>query len=485
MYLLMCERRENGSAEYAFCTCGTRFQLPKNPDPNARYCGPEVRYDTSHTCPHCGAQYGGKVLRVSVNGPGIWGTCIGDGDILYGIEADGDTVSLVKEELPNAWVGMVKESKPIPVRRSVITFDVSRGLHLVKLEVDGREVNLTQTNLGRAASKLSARRFKKEPATERFLEELSWFQETCMSPSSLAAPLKMFLKYPVLDSLYEWAKRADRLKPAYFFARAVEGGAVEEGERSIRKAIGLSMPLLEHLFAGRISFVTAKRVIRQYGKEVGQEAIRLACEITPSSRVVGDLSLFLAGRNPAERRRLKAYLTEEVCIYQGIEDPAAAWRLLADYISMSKEMGVEYELCPKSLKLRHDLAARNLKLVLQEEERRKFTEKVSEPGYAGLTWTSRNGQWAVIVPTEAGDLVREGAELSHCVGSYVSYIVNGSKKICFLRRTGHIEKPLLTLTVNNEGHCSTYLGFDNREATQEERAALREWTKARHLILDE
>ena len=81
--------------------------------------------------------------------------------------------------------------------------------------------------------------------------------------------------------------------------------------------------------------------------------------------------------------------------------------------------------------------------------------------------------------------MNEGAALSHCVGSYAEYVIKGSKKICFLRKTEALDKPLLTLTVNRENCCSTYLGFDNRYATKEEIVALKEWTKARGLGLEE
>ena len=89
----------------------------------------------------------------------------------------------------------------------------------------------------------------------------------------------------------------------------------------------------------------------------------------------------------------------------------------------------------------------------------------------------------MLVPKDAGDLVREGSELSHCVGSNAKYVIDGSMRICFLRKTENLDKPLLTLSVNASDCCTTYLGFDNRDAVAEEVFALREWTKARGLTL--
>ena len=121
--------------------------------------------------------------------------------------------------------------------------------------------------------------------------------------------------------------------------------------------------------------------------------------------------------------------------------------------------------------------------MLEEIERKKFKEKATAENYAGLEWTSKDGKWAVLVPKDAGDLVREGSELSHCVGSYAKYVIDGSMRICFLRKTENLDKPLLTLSVNASDCCTTYLGFDDRDAVAEEVFALREWTKARGLTL--
>ena len=122
--------------------------------------------------------------------------------------------------------------------------------------------------------------------------------------------------------------------------------------------------------------------------------------------------------------------------------------------------------------------------MLSELERVKFAETVSKPEYKKLAWKSQDGKWAVLVPAEANDLVLEGKKQSHCVGSYIGRVVNGRNKICFLRRTEDLDKPVLTLSVNPENICTTYLGFDNRNATMEEYAALEEWAQTVKLKIE-
>lgn len=481
MYLYVRETMYHGYNQvgidkYGYCTCGTKFSLPLTVDAT----GHESQDFTSR-CPNCGASCGNRQPLHLYNNDGLirphsYGS---DKKPLYEVLVDGETVSLVKEAPKGEWADFIASGDPIEVTRSVLTFDTAHGLRPVRLEIKGKEVNMTVTNIGKACSGLNADTMHIPAGAEAFQEEMVWIQKAMAYTTSLAEAAKGLLRYPVLDSLYEERKRQNWNYAADGFWAAAKEGYLQAGERSMKKAFPLPKTVLDLVFRGQVRFNQAYMVVEKIGPDLGSEMLKLAADILGNSpKNVHELALFLAERKSAERQRIKTYLTEEVSIYQGIEEPSAAWNLLKDYINMSKEMDVTYSLCPKSLKLRHDLAARNHRLVLEEIEREKFKEQVAKEEYARLAWTSMNGKWAVLVPKEAGDLVREGAELSHCVGSYAKYIIDGSMRICFLRKTENLEKPLLTLTVNADDWCTTYLGFDNREAVAEEISALREWTKA-------
>ena len=70
------------------------------------------------------------------------------------------------------------------------------------------------------------------------------------------------------------------------------------------------------------------------------------------------------------------------------------------------------------------------------------------------------------------------------MASYIGDVTNGDYRVCFLRKANDPDHPVLTLTVNKGNCCCYYKGFDNREATEEERKVLREWTAAKELTLD-
>ncbi len=67
-------------------------------------------------------------------------------------------------------------------------------------------------------------------------------------------------------------------------------------------------------------------------------------------------------------------------------------------------------------------------------------------------------------------------------GKYITLEESG---ICFLRQTADLEKPVLTLTVDKKDCCIFYKGFDNRNATEDEKNTLKQWAKARKLTLSE
>lgn len=485
MYLFVHEAKYHGYErvgveKYAYCTCGAKFAPTKvdeqgNPDSDSTTC-----------CPKCGAKFGNRQTLYLRNKDGqiTLTTSSKDKNPMHEVLVEGDMVKLMKEAPKEDLSEYILKGKPIEVTRYALTFDTAHGLRPVQLEIDGREVNLTVTNIGKACSGLSATSMNFPKNADRFKEEMTWIQIAMSHTSSLAEAAKGLLRYPVLDSLYEEKTRKLWNFAASGFWAALEDGYLQAGERSLKKAFPLPRQALDLVFRGKIRFGHAYKVVEKLEDNLGVEMLKLAVEILgDSTNDVHELALFLAERNTVERKRLKIYLTEEVCIYQGIEEPKAAWHLLRDYINMSEDMDVPYNLCPKSLKLRHDLAARNHKLVLEEIERKKFKEKASAENYACLEWTSKDGKWAVLVPKDAGDLVKEGAELSHCVGSYAKYVIDGSMRICFLRKAESPDKSLLTLTVNQDDCCTTYLGFDNRDAAAEEVFALREWTKARGLTL--
>ena len=144
-------------------------------------------------------------------------------------------------------------------------------------------------------------------------------------------------------------------------------------------------------------------------------------------------------------------------------------------------MNVAFEKYPKSLKLRHDLAMKNYKVLLSAEQTKKFLQAVSEEAYKRLTFVQPD--YSVIIPEKPEDVVYEGSYLSHCVGSYIDKIANEKVKILFLRKTGSEGKPLVTLDVRGNS-LTQAAGCGNRRLSAEEAAFVKKWAAIKKLVIE-
>lgn len=71
------------------------------------------------------------------------------------------------------------------------------------------------------------------------------------------------------------------------------------------------------------------------------------------------------------------------------------------------------------------------------------------------------GDFMTVIPSRCAELCAEGEALHHCVGTYCEKYASGKTNIVFLRHKDHLEQPLLTLEVSNEGHVWQCYGFND------------------------
>lgn len=109
------------------------------------------------------------------------------------------------------------------------------------------------------------------------------------------------------------------------------------------------------------------------------------------------------------------------------------------------------ELWPKHLHETHDRVHRMLREKNSRDEaeklRKEFTQVLEKYGH--LQWN--DGELAVILPKDNGELVYEGDVLRHCVGGYGSSHVQGSSVIFFIRHYRRPERPYYTLSIDMRG----------------------------------
>ena len=85
------------------------------------------------------------------------------------------------------------------------------------------------------------------------------------------------------------------------------------------------------------------------------------------------------------------------------------------------------------------------------------------------------GCYDIICPKEQGDLVEEGRQLSHCVGSYASDVANENCMIFFLRDARAPEKSLVTIQLYPNGKLGQVRARFNRDPKPDQMDAVNKW----------
>lgn len=97
----------------------------------------------------------------------------------------------------------------------------------------------------------------------------------------------------------------------------------------------------------------------------------------------------------------------------------------------------------------------NVLSVLQDVSRiKKYQKAIAErKAMDAQKFEYTDGQYSILLPKDAADILREGCELNHCVGSagYMEVMAAGYCTILFLRNNQEIDKAFFTIEVN--GGC--------------------------------
>jgi hypothetical protein len=141
-----------------------------------------------------------------------------------------------------------------------------------------------------------------------------------------------------------------------------------------------------------------------------------------------------------------------------------------------KIFGEIREKYPKNLKTEHDIAALKVSMADIAAKCENFhmrSEDIADLAYNGKTYS-------IVVPDTPQQIVDEGINLSHCVGSYIDRIINGDCHILFLRKTRVPEQSLVTLQLS-KGRINQAEGSRRRRISEEERKFLRNWGQEKHI----
>ncbi|MCX8074154.1 MAG: PcfJ domain-containing protein [Clostridia bacterium] len=145
-------------------------------------------------------------------------------------------------------------------------------------------------------------------------------------------------------------------------------------------------------------------------------------------------------------KRLIEYLTDDF-IKQGIDSiDVEIITTYIDYLRMAKGIyGVIDQKYPKNLKTMHDILSYKMRKIKRKLEAN--FEKIYDETYKDIS-SYQNEKYVILAPRNAKEVIDEGINLKHCVGSYINDIISNKKYIFFLREKSNIYASYITMEID-------------------------------------
>lgn len=165
------------------------------------------------------------------------------------------------------------------------------------------------------------------------------------------------------------------------------------------------------------------------------------------------------------------------------------WTIYKDYIRLCGEIGeFIFGKYPKNLYEAHNIAIEVAFAKMQEEQDERFMHVVRQKEYKYFCTDSEDGKsvfeddkYVIIAPTKSYDLVRESAQMSNCVKTYIKNVCDRKTMVFFLREKKNIEKSVCTIEVSPDMRLIQCKAYGNHIANMEIQSFVRKWVREKGL----
>ncbi|WOC33443.1 MULTISPECIES: PcfJ domain-containing protein [Caproicibacterium] len=144
-----------------------------------------------------------------------------------------------------------------------------------------------------------------------------------------------------------------------------------------------------------------------------------------------------------------------------------AFREWIDYIGFCRKLGYDmgnsFILFPKELKKSHDTLMNRIKIKNSRAEDKKIRAMFKEY-QRRFEW--QQGNYVMLVPRCAADIIKEGQDQHNCVGGYVKSVAEKATVVLFLRKKENPKKSLYTVEYC-DGKVMQCRSFSNGPMTSE------------------
>ena len=163
-------------------------------------------------------------------------------------------------------------------------------------------------------------------------------------------------------------------------------------------------------------------------------------------------------------KKLYKFLYQDAPMQQGLYNPNETLNLLYDSYDLATKLELPFDKNPRALVRYHDIlnkeydtatddrknelfaktmqAYKRMELIEKEEEKPEDLENPDDKPKV------KKQLYAMVLPKDAQDLIREGKLMRHCVASYVDRVIREECLIFFLRHADDLETPFVTIEVD-------------------------------------
>lgn len=208
---------------------------------------------------------------------------------------------------------------------------------------------------------------------------------------------------------------------------------------------------------------------------------------------IKEASKFLERKRAAERAtrgfyRIRESGVDRIKIHEYICENKIYAPLYADYFRAISILGYDLtdtkNIYPKEFMRMHDLRINeysSLKAKEDAKKRRAFDKKIEAAAELYQPYTLTTEDYTIILPQRTKDFVDEGRKLHHCVGQmgYDKKMANGVCLIAFIRKTGEVGKPYVTVEyLLKEKRVSQIYGDHDSKPADEVIEFVNRWAEA-------
>ena len=292
--------------------------------------------------------------------------------------------------------------------------------------------------------------------------------------------IDFYRKYPGAERLIKCGFERlvkDMASPGYYGAANRRADTIRWKETEVHKMLGVSRAALNLIRAGVIGYDNYLAAARHFPDVCEEKQAEYARRIKNRYSAL-DQIVTTTGRSVYKLMNYFAKNDVDIGDY-------------CDYLGFCQQL--QYDLSediiafPPHFQAAHDRADAALD-ALREEERIKELQELREQ-FEQLMEDRKKlefecGDYMIIQPQSASEIIREGKELCHCVGGYAERHMRGALTIMFLRKKSELDKPYYTIEVSRDLTIVQCRGYKNNTAGNEKSRKILKVEKAYQAHLD-